>query len=81
MNNETIKLIRRYLKMNQYKFAEYIEVTYSTLAEIEAGSRRVTDNVISKIARKFDVSEPDFQEFVKRNHELKKFIEANSQGN
>lgn len=74
MNNEIIKLIRLYLQMTQHEFCEYLGVNYSTIAGIEAGSKRVTDNVIGKIAHKFDVTDEDFQAFVTRNRELKKFI-------
>lgn len=72
MNPETVKLIRWYLKMTQEQFAKHIGVTYSTLAEIEAGSRRVSGNVEGKIAHKFDANDPEFIEYIQRHQALKK---------
>lgn len=77
MNNETIKHIRHYLKMSQYEFCDYTGITYSVLAGIEAGSKNVSDRVASKISHVFDVTNPEFLEFVRRNKELKKMIEPN----
>ncbi|WP_085508810.1 helix-turn-helix transcriptional regulator [Thalassobacillus devorans] len=71
MENETVKLIRYYLRMSQPDFAEHIGVTYSTVAEVEAGRRKVTDGLCAKIALKFDPTDEGFQAFVKRNRELK----------
>ncbi|MEI3596745.1 MULTISPECIES: helix-turn-helix domain-containing protein [unclassified Oceanobacillus] len=72
MNKETVKLIRWYLKMTQEQFSEHIGVTYSTLAEIESGNRRVSGNVEGKIAHAFNPNDPGFIEFVERHQALKK---------
>lgn len=69
MTNETFKLVRLFLKMNQIEFSEYMELAYSTVAGIEAGNRSVTENVRGKIAHKFEANK-DFIEFVDRNKRL-----------
>ncbi|GGH72758.1 hypothetical protein GCM10010978_09960 [Compostibacillus humi] len=75
MTKETFKLIRWYLRMNQEQFAEYLGVTYSTVAAIESGERGISENVRGKIAHKFDASDPDFLEYVKRYQALHKMPE------
>jgi DNA-binding XRE family transcriptional regulator len=65
MSNETFRMVRMYLKLTQQEFAEYLGIAYSTVCGIEAGNRRVTDTVHSKVARKFEVT-PDFIEFAER---------------
>lgn len=58
--------------MTQEQFAEHIGVTYTTVAEIEAGNRKISGNVQGKIAHKFNASEPKFIEYVERHEALKK---------
>ena len=65
MSNETFRIIRLYLKMSQQQFAEYLDVAYSTVYGIEAGNRKVSESVHSKVAHKFEVTD-DFLAFSKR---------------
>ncbi|KAF0816583.1 hypothetical protein KIS4809_4650 [Bacillus sp. ZZV12-4809] len=65
MSNETFRMVRMYLKLTQQEFADYLDVAYSTVYGIEAGNRRVTDTVHSKVARKFKVTN-EFIEFAER---------------
>lgn len=65
MSNETFRIARMYLSMTQQQFADFLGIAYSTVCGIEAGNRRVTDGVASKLASKFEVT-ADFIEFAER---------------
>ena len=72
MDKNTFKLIRWFLRMNQEQFSEYLGVTYSTVAAIEGGERKISGNVQGKIAHKFDAERPDFIKYVQRHNALNK---------
>lgn len=76
MDKEIVKLIRFYLKQSQQEFAKYLGVTYTTIADIESGHRKVSDNVLGKISHIFDASDPEFISYVERNQKLKQLIKT-----
>lgn len=60
MTNETFKLIRLYTGLSQQGFAEKINVGKATVSMIEGGKRPITDNVKSKLASHFDLTDDFF---------------------
>lgn len=52
--------------MTQPQFAEWIGVSESAIALVEAGHRKPSPHIIGKVAKKFDVSDDDFLEFLDR---------------
>ncbi|WP_042224136.1 helix-turn-helix transcriptional regulator [Oceanobacillus manasiensis] len=69
MTNSTFRLIRAYLGLTQAEFAELLGVSYSTVAGIEAGNRRVSETVQARIAKDFRAGDA-FYEFVERHRIL-----------
>ncbi|MGM8212129.1 helix-turn-helix domain-containing protein [Virgibacillus sp. W0430] len=69
MKNDLIRDIRMYKGLTQERFAEWLGVHYSTIANVEANYRPVSEGLASKIALKFDVTDADFMEYrERRNH-------------
>ena len=66
MRNEQVLIIREYLGLTQEQFAELVGVSKSLISHVEWGSRRVSENLSAKIARKFDVKDPDFLAYQER---------------
>lgn len=69
MTNERFREIRHWLGMSQIEFAEYLGVADSTVFGIEANDRRVSENVASIVAKKFEVT-PEFVQFVENRKRL-----------
>lgn len=78
MKNELIKDIRHYLGMTQEEFAKWLGVHYSTISLTEANYRGVSDNLASKIALKFDVTDPEFLTYRERRAKTRKFFNVNT---
>lgn len=69
MNNQTFKDIRLWKQMTQREFAAWLDVSLATVAMIEIEQRRVTDNIQSRIAHRFEVTD-DFIQYQKRKNKL-----------
>lgn len=69
MNNQTFKDIRLWKQMTQREFAEWLNVSLATVAMIEIEQRKVTDNIQSRIAHKFEVTD-DFIQYQERKNKL-----------
>ncbi|MGM0845697.1 MAG: helix-turn-helix transcriptional regulator [Bacillota bacterium] len=54
MDKETIKDIRKQYEMTQREFAQKINCSYSLIALVECGKRRITDNLTHKIQAVFN---------------------------
>lgn len=74
MNSDLIKGIRQYKNVSQESFAEWLGVSTSAIALIEAGHRSVSDNLASKIAHRFDVKNVDFIEYLKRKEQTSAYF-------
>ncbi|WP_318686860.1 helix-turn-helix transcriptional regulator [Peribacillus simplex] len=61
--------IRTYLDMSVPNFAGFLNVSSSNVYMIENGSRRITKNMVGKIAKVFKETE-EFQEFYARTKKL-----------
>lgn len=64
MNNQLIKSIRMSLHLNQNEFSKLIGVGRSELANIEAGYRDVSENLVRAIRENIDL------EFIKKVEEV-----------
>ncbi|MFZ3589612.1 XRE family transcriptional regulator [Bacillus sp. DJP31] len=57
MKKEIIKSIRIHYKMNQREFAKAVNCSYSLIALVELGKRRVTSNLENKVKEKFHLND------------------------
>ncbi|SDE15115.1 hypothetical protein SAMN04487777_107144 [Priestia aryabhattai B8W22] len=57
MDKETIKLIRKSYNLNQRNFAKMVNWSFSLIALVEVGKRRVTENLENKIREAFQLNE------------------------
>ena len=57
MDRETIKLIRKSYNLNQRNFAKMVNCSFSLIALVEVGKRRVTENLENKIREAFQLNE------------------------
>ncbi|KLV28883.1 helix-turn-helix domain-containing protein [Priestia megaterium] len=61
MDKETIKLIRKSYNMNQRNFAEAVNCSFSLIALVEVGKRRITENLENKIKSAFHLDDQKIQ--------------------
>ncbi|WP_019241344.1 MULTISPECIES: helix-turn-helix transcriptional regulator [Bacillus] len=61
--------IRTFLEKSQPEFAEFLGVSPSNIYMIEKGSRRISKQMIGRIAKKFDESS-EFIEYYQRTKKL-----------
>lgn len=78
MKNSLISDLRHYKGMTQPQFAQYLGVTESTIAAVEAGYRNVSDGLQAKIAMKIDITDADFIEYQKRRRQTSAFFKNNN---
>ncbi|MEH7361021.1 MULTISPECIES: helix-turn-helix domain-containing protein [Priestia] len=62
MDKETIKLIRKSYNLNQRNFAKMVNCSFSLIALVEVGKRRVTENLENKIREAFQLNEQKINE-------------------
>lgn len=74
MNNRTFKDIRQFRGLTQEKFAERLKITRSTVAQIESGRMEVSENIQSKLAHVFDVTDEDFQSYIRRKRDIERIL-------
>ncbi|MEK1832971.1 helix-turn-helix transcriptional regulator [Priestia megaterium] len=54
MNKETVKNIRKNYNMNQRNFAQAVNCSFSLIALVEVGKRRVTKTWKTKLSKHFN---------------------------
>ena len=69
MNLDTFKDIRHFKEMTQQQYADWLGLSLSSIAMIESGQRRVTDNIRGKLAHKFMITD-EFIEYQERRNKL-----------
>jgi transcriptional regulator with XRE-family HTH domain len=57
MDKEIIKYLRKKYKMTQREFATAISCSYSLIALVELGKRRVTTNLENKVKDSFNLTD------------------------
>jgi len=62
MDKETIKSIRKSYNLNQRNFAKMVNCSFSLIALVEVGKRRVTENLENKIREAFQLNEQKINE-------------------
>lgn len=78
MKNELLQDIRHYMDLTQPDFAEWLGVSPASIAHVEANQRNISDSLAAKIARKFDVADPDFVEYRKRKAQTRNYFFSDS---
>jgi len=61
MNKEIIKFLRESYNMTQRDFAKIVSCSFSLIALVELGKRRVTSNLENKIKEAFDLDEQQLE--------------------
>lgn len=74
MNKEIIKFIRESYNMTQRDFAKIVSCSFSLIALVEIGKRRVTSNLESKIKAAFDLDDQQLQSIASLVSEFSKGI-------
>jgi transcriptional regulator with XRE-family HTH domain len=74
MNKEIIKFIRESYDMTQRDFAKIVSCSFSLIALVELGKRRVTSNLENKIKAAFDLDEQQLQSIASLVSEFSKGI-------
>ncbi|KOP81816.1 MULTISPECIES: helix-turn-helix domain-containing protein [Cytobacillus] len=74
MNKEIIKFIRESYNMTQRDFAKIVSCSFSLIALVEIGKRRVTSNLESKIKVAFDLDDQQLQSIASLVSEFSKGI-------
>ncbi|MCM3771217.1 MULTISPECIES: helix-turn-helix domain-containing protein [Priestia] len=58
MDKDLVKLIRKSFNMNQRDFAKAVNCSFSLIALVEVGKRRVTKDLENKIKVAFNLDDP-----------------------
>ncbi|PLR81119.1 transcriptional regulator [Bacillus canaveralius] len=74
MNKEIVKFLRKSYNMNQRDFAKLVNCSFSLIALVEVGKRRVTEDLESKIKNTFDLDEEQLQSIATLVSEFSKGI-------
>ncbi|WKG32549.1 helix-turn-helix domain-containing protein [Priestia aryabhattai] len=64
MDKDTIKLIRKSYNLNQRNFAERVNCSFSLIALVEVGKRRVTQDLENKVKKAFGLNEEKIKELI-----------------
>jgi transcriptional regulator with XRE-family HTH domain len=62
MDKETIKLIRKSYNLTQRNFAKMVNCSFSLIALVEVGKRRITEELENKIKEAFQLNEQKINE-------------------
>ncbi|GAB1773968.1 helix-turn-helix domain-containing protein [Priestia megaterium] len=62
MDKEMVKFIRKSYNMNQRNFAQVVNCSFSLIALVEVGKRRITKNLYNKITDAFNLDEKQLKE-------------------
>lgn len=74
MNKEIIKFIRESYNMTQRDFARIVSCSFSLIALVEVGKRRVTSNLENKIKTAFDLDEQQLESIASLVSEISKNV-------
>ncbi|MEI3606907.1 helix-turn-helix transcriptional regulator [Pseudogracilibacillus sp. SE30717A] len=74
MKGNLVRTIRHYKGMTQPQFSKWLGVAESTIAQVEAGHRNVSENLASKIALKFDVTNANFIAYRERREQTSNYF-------
>lgn len=74
MNREIIKFLRKSHNMTQRDFARIVSCSFSLIALVEVGKRRVTDDLENKIKTAFDLDDHELQSITSLLSEFSKGI-------
>lgn len=74
MNKEIIKFIRESYNMTQRDFARIVSCSFSLIALVEVGKRRVTSNLENKIKTAFDLDEQQLESIASLVSEISKSV-------
>ncbi|WP_455931146.1 helix-turn-helix transcriptional regulator [Priestia aryabhattai] len=64
MDKDLVKLIRKSYNMNQRDFAKAVNCSFSLIALVEVGKRRVTKDLENKIKHAFNLDDSTLTTFV-----------------
>jgi transcriptional regulator with XRE-family HTH domain len=64
MDKDLVKLIRKSYNMNQRDFAKAVNCSFSLIALVEVGKRRVTKDLENKIKHAFNLDDSTLPTFV-----------------
>ncbi|WP_460113074.1 helix-turn-helix domain-containing protein [Priestia megaterium] len=64
MDKEIIKMIRKSYNLNQRNFAERVNCSFSLIALVEVGKRRVTQDLENKVKKAFGLNEEKIKELI-----------------
>ncbi|MBY0029440.1 helix-turn-helix transcriptional regulator [Priestia aryabhattai] len=64
MDKEIIKQIRKSYNLNQRNFAERVNCSFSLIALVEVGKRRVTQDLENKVKKTFGLNEEKIKELI-----------------
>ncbi|MCM3192223.1 DNA-binding transcriptional regulator YiaG [Priestia megaterium] len=64
MDKDTIKLIRKSYNLNQRNFAKMVNCSFSLIALVEVGKRRVTQDLENKVKKAFGLNEKKIEELI-----------------
>ncbi|MBD8071422.1 helix-turn-helix domain-containing protein [Bacillus sp. PS06] len=64
MDNEVIKFIRMNYNMTQREFAKVLNCSFSLIALVEVGKRRVTENLENKVKSTFNLDEKQLESII-----------------
>ncbi len=74
MNKEIIKFLRESYNMTQRDFAKIVSCSFSLIALVELGKRRVTINLENKIKDAFDLDEQQLESIASLISEIGKNV-------
>lgn len=74
VNKEVIKFIRQSYNMTQRDFARIVSCSFSLIALVEVGKRRVTEDLEHKIKMAFDIDDKQLQSITSLISEFSKGI-------
>lgn len=74
MNKEIIKFLRKSYEMNQRDFAKIVCCSFSLIALVEVGKRRVTAELEEKIKKAFDLDDQQIQSIASLVSEISKGV-------
>jgi DNA-binding transcriptional regulator YiaG len=64
MDKETIKLIRISYNLNQRNFAKMVNCSFSLIALVEVGKRRITEDLENKVKEAFGLNEEKIEALI-----------------
>lgn len=74
MDKEIIKYLRKSYEMNQRDFAKIVSRSFSLIALVEVGKRRVTSELEEKIKKAFDLDDQQIQSIASLVSEFSKGV-------